>query len=677
MARMTFVLGAVLALAHTARADGWTHYGGDAGGSRYSDAKQIDRGNVGHLREVWRYSTGEFDPHDRRTQSGAYEATPILVEGRLIFTSPFARVFALDPATGSELWRYDANLDVSHGYAEIANRGAASWIDEGALPQAPCRSRIFFGTLDGRLISLDSATGEPCADFGVDGAIDLKRDTRPTGDVGEYAITSPPVVVGDVVISGSAIGGNRAVEVELGIVRGFNARTGVEVWRWDPVPREIGDPAHAHWRSDQVRRTGAANAWAPFSVDEARGLVFVPTSAAAPDFYGGERLGDNRYANSLVVLRGSTGEVVWWRQLVHHDVWDYDVASQPTLVDLVRDGRNIPAVIQPTKMGLLFAFNRETGEPIFDIEERPVPQTDVPGEQTWPTQPFPLAPPSLVRNGPVTPDDAWGLTFWDRNRCRDLIRRYRSEGIYTPPSLGGSILFPGVLGGSNWGGIAFDPSRQIVIANVMEIPFVLTLAPQKTLSEWRRSGFHAESDFALQSGTPYGMRRELLGSPFGVPCTAPPWGSIVAVDMRTSEIIWRKPLGTTEGRALYAFNFGLVNLGGSLITGGGLVFIAATQDARFRAFDIDTGEVLWQTKLPAGGMATPMTYSIKGQQYVVIVAGGHARSESPLGDYVVAFALHGTGALAPPPNQSFYLSVVGFFVLMGALLMLIVWRRRR
>jgi quinoprotein glucose dehydrogenase len=525
------LLAAILLLAFTSAHAEWAYYGGDPGGTRYSTATQIDRQNVDDLREVWRFSTGEFDPKDRRTQEGAYQATPILIEGKLIFTSPYARVFALDPVAGTEIWRFDAKLDLSHGYAEIANRGAAAWIDATAAAGTPCRVRIFFGTLDGRLIALNGADGKPCGDFGAGGIIDMARDARPTGDAGEYTITSPPVVVGDVVVSGSAIGDNRGVELEIGIVRGFNVRTGAEIWRWDPIPREPTDPGHQHWRSDQAQRTGAANAWAPLSADPARDLVFVPTSSASPDYYGGERIGDNRYANSLVALRASTGKIVWWRQLVHHDLWDYDVPAQPTLVELTRSGVTIPAVIQPTKMGLLFSFNRETGEPIFPIEERPVPQSDVPGEKTWPTQPFPRGPAALVRNEAVTPDNAWGMTFWDRNKCRDLISRYRSEGIYTPPSLRGSIYYPGVMGGANWGGIAFDKKRQIAIVNVMEIPFVLTLAPVETLKNWRDSKAYPESDYARQTGTPYGMRREMLASPFGIPCTAPPWGSLVAVDM--------------------------------------------------------------------------------------------------------------------------------------------------
>jgi quinoprotein glucose dehydrogenase len=293
-------------------------------------------------------------------------------------------------------------------------------------------------------------------------------DVRLT-DPGQYTITSPPAIAGDLVITGSAIGDNRAVDLELGIVQAFEARSGRRVWLWDPVPRDAADPAHAHWQPEQAALTGAANAWSILSVDVERDLVFIPTGAPSPDFFGGERRGDNRYANSIVSLRASTGKLVWQQQLVHHDLWDYDISAQPALVDLEKDGRRVPAVIVATKMGLLFTFDRATGEPVFPVEERAVPQGAVTGEVPWPTQPFPTAPPPLVSHAPVRPEDAWGLILWDKWRCRELIERYRSEGIYTPPSVEGTIMAPGYAGGVNWGSLAFEPERRLAIVNAMQV----------------------------------------------------------------------------------------------------------------------------------------------------------------------------------------------------------------
>jgi len=617
----------------------WPDWGYDAGGSRYVPVDKIDRSNVGELEIAWTYRTGDLGEGYASRDRMAYQTTPLKLGSRLYLTTPFGQVHAVDAASGERDWRFDAGIARDIRYAENTNRGVGAWRDFGKDPDEACATTLFLGTLDARLIALDAAGGKPCTSFGNGGAVDLDAGTRPR-DEGDYLVTSPPVIWRDRVITGSAIGDNRAVDVELGIVRAFDASSGRLLWSWDPIPRSPDNPVYREWSEAAARATGAANAWPPLSVDEARGLVFVPVGSASPDFYGGERPGDNRHANSLVALDAESGDVVWSRQLVHHDVWDYDLASQPVLMDLTRDGQQVPAVLQATKMGMLFVFHRETGEPLFPIEERPVPQGAVPGEELSSTQPFSALPP-LVDHSALTADDAWGLTFWDRGRCAELIDEYRSEGIFTPPGLQGTIVWPGYSGGSNWGSVSVDPARQLVIANTNHLPFVVQLIERNDLDRVYDSGEYPDSEFARQAGTPYAMRRQLLASPFGVPCTAPPWGTLSATDLGSGEILWQVPLGTSRDLAPWPFWYirGMPNTGGSIVTAGGLIFIGAATDNFLRAFDVSTGEELWRGRLPAGGQATPMTYLADDRQYVVIMAGGHGGAGTDKGDFLVAFAL--------------------------------------
>jgi quinoprotein glucose dehydrogenase len=618
----------------------WGSYGGDPGGNRHSPLTQIDRRNVGQLKIAWTYRTGELGAGFARADKLAFEATPVMVRDSLYLSTPTNIVIALDPASGQQRWRYDPRIDRDRRYSEATSRGVSSWIDDDADPTAPCAHRIIMGTLDARLIALDGRTGRPCRDFGTGGKVNLNAGVR-EGSTGNYLVTSPPAIYRNIVIVGSAIGDNGGVEMQRGIVRAFDARSGKQLWAWDPIPTSDNEAARRGWQPKSAQRTGAANAWSVLSVDAGRGLVFVPTGSASPDFFGGERTGDNLYANSLVALHAETGAVAWHRQLVHHDLWDYDVPAQPMLIDIDRDNKSIPAVVQATKTGMLFVFDRETGEPVFEVVERPVPQSDVAGEVTSPTQPFPATPP-LASHAAVTPQDAWGLTFYDRGKCRDLISRYRSEGIFTPPSVQGTIQSPGFAGGVNWGSTAFDSERQLVIAAVNHVPMVVTLVPRDQFDTARRSGSWPDSEFAAQTGTPYGMRRELLASPFGLPCTAPPWGTLAAVDLRRNAIRWQVMLGSTRDMTPWFIpspTLGMPNMGGPIVTDGGLAFIGAAMDNYLRAFDVDTGRELWKSRLPAGGQATPMSYQVNGRQFVVIAAGGHGGLDTKQGDYVVAFAL--------------------------------------
>jgi Glucose dehydrogenase len=615
--------------------DEWPAYGRDGGGSRYAPLAQITRDNVSQLRVAWTYHTGAI-PMTAAGRKSAFEATPILVDGVLYLSTPFNRVIALDPQTGAERWSYDPKIDPAGSYSEVTSRGVSSWRDSRTGQR-----RIIAATIDARLIGLDAATGQPCKDFGQDGQVDLTRDVRLT-DRGDYQVTSPPAVINDLLIVGSSIGDNRGVEIERGVVRAYDARTGQLRWSWDPIPTDAKDPARKTWQGEGATHTGAANAWSLISVDPQRGLVFVPTGSPSPDFYGGERKGDNRYANSVVALRAATGKVVWHFQVVHHDLWDYDVASQPMLITIKRRGRAVDAVAVGTKIGHLFLLDRDTGKPLFPVEERSVPQTTVPGEQSSPTQPFPTLPHAVVPQR-LTPDDAWGLTPADKEACRERLKKLRSEGVFTPPSIEGTVIFPGNVGGMNWSGMAYDPARNLVIVNTNRLATVARLIPRDEYTKLRASpeGNRLKGEFARQTGTPYAMYRESLLGPSGAPCNAPPWGALSAVDAATGALRWEVPFGMIPQLGMFpkASEWGSINLGGSVVTAGNLIFIASAMDTYLRAFDVESGKEVWKGELPASAQAAPMTYEVGGKQYVVICAGGHGKLGTKRGDAVVAFAL--------------------------------------
>ena len=620
-------------------ADDWPYYGHDAGGMRYSPLTQINKGNVGTLKVAWIFHTGDLSNGSGDQRRSGFETTPILVDGTLYITTGFNRVIALDPETGKQRWAYDPKIEATWDYGDgLINRGAAAWLDTTRLAGQPCRRRIFESTLDARLIALDAGTGKPCADFGQSGQVSLRDVPRYVR--GWYHMTSPPVVIDDVVIVGSAIDDNARAEMPGGVVRAFDARTGALRWKWDPIPPNTAQPTSSG--SSKEWRTGAANAWSVMVADTERDLVFVPTGSASPDYYGGLRPSDDKWADSVVALHARTGEVAWGFQLVHHDLWDYDAASPPLLATLRHNGQDVPVVIQGNKTGFLYVLNRDTGAPVFPVEERPVPQSDVPGEVTSPTQPFPLAPPPLAPQK-LSADDAWGLTPDDRQACSNRIRGLQNEGIFTPPTLKGTLAIPGNVGGMNWSGYAFDPQSNLLVANTNNLVFKVKLIPR---AQYEQHESHSEpGEYSPQSGTPYGMFRAPLLSPSAhLPCSAPPWGTLTAVDMAEGKIRWQVPLGSMQnfGGSHAPVPPGSISLGGPIVTAGGLVFIAGTIDPFLRAFDLATGEELWKGSLPASGHATPMTYQLRpgGKQFLVIASGGHAKlTEEPQSDALVAFTL--------------------------------------
>jgi len=532
--------------------------------------------------------------------------------------------------------------------------GVAYWLDKAAPQGARCQHRLFSGTTDRRLLAVDARDGTPCPGFGSGGAVDVNPVIQaavpahpdPWGTI----FSAPPVVVNDVVVIGHVNNmKNQFPTAPSGAIRAFDARRGALRWSFDPVPRDVSDEAQLArlgWTREAVARTGGANVWSLLSVDEARDLVFLPTASAAPNFYGGTRPGDNRYANSVVALRGSTGALVWHFQTIHHDVWDWDLPTHPMLVDVPVNGRSVPAVVQLTKQGLVFVLDRDTGEPLFPVEERPVPTDGVPGEVLSPTQPFPVKPPPLMKTG-VTPEDAWGPTPWDRAACRRWLESARTGPMFTPPSTRGWIMFPGTAGGMNWGGGAYDPQRHLLVTSTSQVGMWLRLLPGDTVEledKFDASAGAPQGRPAVIRGTRYAIEQKILLGPSFMPCTPPPWSTLVAVDLAQGTIRWTVPLGSIEHLAPLPLPlpWGSPSAGGAIATAGGLVFIGGTADHRIRAFGIEDGRELWSAETPTASHATPMTYAAGGRQFVVIASGGHMFiNGADISDYLVAYALPG------------------------------------
>ncbi|MEO7150687.1 MAG: pyrroloquinoline quinone-dependent dehydrogenase [Burkholderiaceae bacterium] len=670
----------------TAQDPGWPHYGGDAGGTRYSAAAQITPANVDHLRRQWLYRTGDMQSRDPALMKRIkFETTPILVDDALVLCSPFNEVIALDPGGGRERWRFDPKVATDRRPANRYNcRGVAQWRDPQAAAGQACATRIYTGTVDARVIALDARDGRPCADFGDAGTVRI--DPGALRWPGEFQITSAPVVASvgrdGVVVVGSSISDNGRADAPSGRVRAYDARSGALRWQWEPMALDAppGRPATA---AAAVPLAGGGNVWAPMSFDEARSLVFLPTSSPSPDFYGGQRPGDNRHSDSVVALHLADGAMAWAFQVVKHDVWDYDLASQPTLATLPIAGAPRDVVIQATKQGLVFVLDRDTGLPVFPVEERRVPQDGAPGERLSPTQTFPADLPSLVPQT-LNADEAFGVLGFDRAACRERIAALRNEGLYTPPTTQGTVLFPFTGGGVNWGGVAVDPAG-VVYVNTSRAIHVVTLVPRERFDAVKAASPGKET--SPQTGTQFGVQREVLVSPLGMLCNPPPWGTLAALDLRSRKVVWERRLGTTEGIAPLgiALRTGTPNFGGPVATAGGLVFIGAAMDRYLRAFDAASGAELWRGRIPAAAMATPMTYVWQGRQYVVVAAGGHDEAGAATGDAIVAFALPASGE-APrtgwdrhvdQPGVRFQITLAGLLVLVGLLVAAALVSRRR
>ena len=606
---------------------------------KHSDLTQITAENVDQLRQAWVFNTGDMGPGaDAGAVFAAFEDEPVLVDGNLIVCSVSRRVIALDPATGQERWRYDPGGEMGRIFK---CRGVSVYIDDRASADAPCKTRLIWATADNRLIAIDSKTGQVCEGFGERGIVQIEP-TVPELFRGELTLSSRPAIVNDVIVVGSAVADNQRINGPSGRVLAFDARTGRQRWAFDPLPRDRNDPAARTWGANLTEGIGGGNVWSTMSADEERDIVYLPTTSPLVDFYGGMRPGDNLYSDSIVALRGSTGEMLWHFQTTHHDVWDYDLPTAPMLIDYPVNGENVPALIQLTKQGLIFILNRVTGEPIVPVEERPVPQEGgLPDEQLSPTQPFPVGMPTLAPQG-FSVHDAWSPLPWD-NSCREATEALLHGPIYTPPSEQGTIFSPGSSGGANWGGGSYDPETHILIVPTTRVPMVMTLIRNDGTTQANQESIETTGSMTFENaGTPYLTRMAPLMSSMGTPCGRPPWAALMAIDIVNKTVVWDVPLGTIDRLAPVPLPIalGTPGAGGPLATAGGVVFIGFSLDQRLRAFDIRTGEELWKSPLlPASANSTPITYEANGEQYVVVAAGGHSMYSPNRSDAVVAYRL--------------------------------------
>lgn len=613
----------------------WRSYGGTLAGLRHSGATQITPGNVSALRPVWSFETGDTRAKRPEVQSISFMATPLMVDDRVFFCSPTGKVFALDADTGRQLWLRDPHTVI--GNAQMLNcRGVSYHADPSGA--GLCAARIISMTVDGRLLASDAVTGRPCPDFGQHGSINLNEGLGTTDPLRSYT-SSPPAIVGDVAILGSYVRDNYDKDDPSGVVRAFDVKTGRLLWGWDS-----GRPDDAPMPGAGERWTrGSVNAWSVFSADPALGLVYLPTGNATPDHVGTHRSAMlERYASSIVALDVRTGRVRWHFQTVRHDIWDYDVPAQPVLFDYPVNGRTIAALAAPTKQGDIYILDRATGRPLTPIVDQSVPRGAIPGERYAATQPrvkgFASFTPVDLREA-----DMWGATPLDQLWCRIRFRSLDYKGLFTPPSERGTLQWPGTFGILNWGSVSIDPARRLMVVNSAAIPQEVRLFRHGATND--RPALAKDSHapgYLPQIGTDYGVSLLPMLSPLGIPCQAPPWGKLSAVDLATGERVWQRTFGTSADVAPLGIAVpGAFNLGGSVNTASGLTFIGAALDNYLRAFDTRTGKLLWQGRLPAGGQATPITYVSRrtGRQYVVIAAGGHAYMGTTPGDFVVAFAL--------------------------------------
>ncbi len=617
----------------------WKHWGNTTHGDRFAALDQINKQNVNQLEVAWVAHTGDIP---QSNGSGAEDQnTPLQIGDTLFVCTPYSKVLALDVDSGKEKWRYDSKATAPN-WQRCRGLGYYEDVQAATVPAAQpaaCPRRLFLPTTDARLIAINADNGQPCADFGNNGSVDLSvgmGEVKP----GYYQQTSTPLVAGNVVVVGGRVADNYSTGEPPGVVRAYDVHTGKLAWAWDP-----GNPAITGLPPEgQTYTRGTPNVWSAMSYDAKLNLVYLPTGNATPDFFAGERTAlDDKYSSSIVAVDATTGQVRWHYQTTHHDLWDFDLPAQPLLYDLP-DGKGgtTPVLVQTSKQGMIFMLNRETGEPVAKVEERPVPAGNVEGERYSPTQPYSVGMP-MIGNQTLTESDMWGATPIDLLICRIEFKAMRHEGVFTPPGLDRSLQFPGSLGGMNWGSVSVDPNNGLMFVNDMRLGLANYMVPRANVAK-NASGI--EMGIVPMEGTPYGAMRERFLSPLGIPCQKPPFGTMSAVDLKSGKLVWQVPVGTVQDtgplgiRMHMPIPIGMPTLGASLSTQSGLLFFAGTQDFYLRAFDTATGSEIWKARLPVGSQSGPMTYvSPKtGKQYIVINAGG-ARQSPDRGDYIIAYAL--------------------------------------
>ncbi|MFP5513955.1 MAG: glucose/quinate/shikimate family membrane-bound PQQ-dependent dehydrogenase [Alphaproteobacteria bacterium] len=626
----------------------WHAYGRTGYGQRYSPLTGITPENADRLQVAWTYNTGDLRGQPGDPKETTFEVTPLKIGNRLFLCSPHQHVIALDATTGKEVWRRNLQIDPKQlALQHLTCRGlsyrpappAAAASAAATAAGGACAAKLFMPTADGRLVALNPEDGSICTGFGRDGEIDLWAN-MPNLRPGAYYSTSPPVVTANLIVVGGTVLDNVSTKEQSGVIRAFDVESGRLVWNWDSAKPEQTAPI----AEGQTYTVNSPNSWSISSVDEALGMVYVPLGNQPPDQFGGNRSPEvERFSSSVVALDLATGQVRWVFQTVHHDLWDYDVPAQPSLIDLTIDGQTVPALVQPTKQGELFVLDRRTGQPVLPVTEKPAPQGAAEGDRTAPTQPvsaLSFDPP------PLTGADMWGATMFDQLACRIALKRLRYEGRYTPPSLQGSLVHPGNFGVFNWGGVAVDPQRRIAFTTPAYLAFVSQLVPRQNDKDLYVQGGE-RPQFSLPAlnenfGAPYAVKLGPFVSVLGLPCQAPPWGYVAAADLTTGKIVWKHKNGTTRDASPIPlpFRMGVPNLGGPIMTAGGVAFLSGTIDYYVRAYDVSSGRQLWESRLPAGGQATPMTYlGEDGRQYVLVVAGGHGSLGTKGGDSVIAYAL--------------------------------------
>lgn len=611
----------------------WHFYGRTQYGQRYSPLDQITADNVATLQPAWTYRTGDVKGPDDISET-TYQVTPLKIGDALYICTPHNFAIAIDAATGKEKWRFDPKIKLDKDRQHQTCRGVSYYADAKIAAGQACATRVYLPTSDARLIALDAANGQVCPSFAEGGTLNLLAN-MPYPKSGYYYSTSAPLIAGGKIIVGGAVNDNYSTQEPSGVIRAFDVDTGALVWNWDSGNPDQTTPLAA----GQTYTNNSPNMWSTASADEKLGLIYVPLGNQTPDQLGmGRSANVEKFSSSITALDLATGQLRWVRQTVHHDLWDMDVPAQPTLVDITTAGGVVPALVGPTKQGDLYVLDRRTGEPIVPVKEVPAPGGAVEGDQASPTQP---ASDLSFNPKPLTGADMWGITMFDQLACRIELRKLRYEGRYTPPSVQGSLIYPGNFGTFNWGGVAVDPVRQVMFGMPTYLAFTSRLVPRADVpppSDTKGS----EQGLNRNEGAPYAVVMGPFLSPLGIPCQAPPWGYVAGADLRTGKIIYKHRNGTVYDMTPLPLplKVGVPGIGGPMITAGGVAFLGAAVDDYLRAYDLTSGRQIWQTRLPAGGQSTPMTYTVAdGRQFVVIVAGGHGSVGTKPGDYVMAYTL--------------------------------------